>query len=179
MLAHLRTNLSAIVVGVVVMTIVPIGLEKWRGLRDDRMNNATIHEMQYGDLRQFFNITSGMTANDVHADDPEAISETTFNRIAAFDISSFQTLTLQCFYNGTRMIEMKERAPIRVPIEAGEKTITIAYSLHDFGLDEFVAKGLDPRKCAFVWSKEWELKLAPGIDRTYQLQSNTFRIVDR
>lgn len=159
------------------MTIIPLSLEKWRSARDQRMYNATIHELQYGDLRQFFRITSGMAANNVHANDPDRLSETTFDRFAWRDISSDQVLKLSCLYNRKRWIDLKQREPIKVPIEQGEKTITIPYSLDDFGLQDFIQKGLNPLNCEFVWTKEWTLHLAPNVDRIYQVQSNTFRIV--
>lgn len=176
---HFRANIGSIIVSVIIMTVIPIALEQWRIAHDERVSNATIYEMQHGDLRQFFRITEPMKASDVPSEDPDMIAQTTFGRFAWRDISSSQVLRLSCVYNGARTIDLRTRAPIKVQIEEGDRVISIAYSLHDFGIDEFIARGLDPKRCEFTWTKEWTLHLAAGIDRIYQVQSNAFRIVNK
>lgn len=177
MIKHAKANAGAIVVAMVIFTVIPLAVERWHILRDHRMAQSTIHEMQFGDIEQFFRIDGGMKASDA-SEGNDLISETTFTRYSWRDTAADQVLRLSCIYQGGRRIDLKTREPINLKIEGGLRTINISYSLHDFGFDEFVAHGLDPRKCDFYFTKEWTLHLASGIDRVYELKSNTFRVVD-
>jgi hypothetical protein len=177
MIRHLRANTGAIVVAMLIFTVIPLAVERWHILRDHRIAQSTLHEMQFGSIDPFFRVDGGMNATDA-SESNDLISHTTFTRFSWRETAADQVLRLSCIYQGGRRIDLRTRQPINLRIEEGLRTINISYSLHDFGVDELASRGLDPRKCDYYFTKEWTLHLASGIDRVYELKSNTFRIVD-
>jgi hypothetical protein len=174
---HLRTNAGTIVVSILIFTVLPLAVERWHLIREQRVGVETINEMTYGDLSKFFRIDEGLSATDA-SKAKGLLSTTEFTRYAWRDISASQVLSLTCIYDGGRRINLAERDPINLKIDQGLRTVNVAYSLHDFGIDELSQKGVSPEGCSFYWTKQWTLQLASGVDRIIELKSNRFRIID-
>lgn len=174
MLAHLRTNIGAIFIGIVVMTSIPWLIEQRNLISDQRQREAYLHDLRTGPISNIIDFQPFIATEAVLS--VGGVSQTSFTRTAKATIPATRRVSLFCLYPDNRLIRVRTSEPDEITIEEGTNTLNIAYSVLDYGLESLAERGLDFTKCRFYWSKIFTLHLATDIDREVELKSNEFRV---
>lgn len=176
-MGHLRAKVSAILIGVLIMTSVPWLIQQRNLVQERREREAYLHKLRSGPISDIVQFGPFLATEAVLS--KGGLSQTSFTRTSTVDIPATRRVKLFAQCNDNQVYTLGVSEPQEVTIEKGENAIQISYNVNDFGFGAMLERGIDYTNCSFYWSKIFTMHLAAGIDRASELHSNAFRILEK